>query len=213
MDRFADPTDRSFVGFVSHPVGESGESVSEDFGGLLERLCLFDYQAFMPNPVCRGLEFMLTPSQDYYPNIDARFLFLVLLSMEKSVQDLIEEDLRLHGRETKVAFYREEYLHFVKQTINRLFESNFNEENVVDLLEMTVTKLQAVWLREDMAEILSARKNWNEIDRAESHSVKRTKAERSSEKKRTNNKRNQERIDFTRRLMSGEPDYWKKSNK
>lgn len=223
LDRFADPLDSSFISFVSHPVAEHAETATEDFGGLLERLCLFDYRDFMQNPVCRGLQFMLTETKDYVPNVDARFVFIVLLSMEKSVQDLIEQDLQEHvesaksalqryQREQKLTFYRDDYLYFVKQTVNRLIESNFNQDNAENLIEMTLTKLQATWLREDMAEILSARANWSEMDRVDSLKVRRTTAERSSEKKRTNNQRNQERKEFNRRLISGDAEYWKKSN-
>jgi len=165
---------------------------------------------------------MLTPTKDYLPNVDARFIFIVLLSMERSVQDLIQQDLEEFAREAssprekrmreeKATFYREEYLHYVKQTVSRLLESNFDHRNAQDLLEMTLTKLQATWLREDMAEILSARAHWSQVDQQDSRKVRRSTAERSSEKKRTNNQRNQERKDFNRRLMSGEAEYWKKT--
>jgi hypothetical protein len=221
MDRFADPLDSSFIPFVSHPVGEYGESPREDFGGLLERLCLFDYQDFMPNPVCRGLQCMMTTTKDYVPNVDARFVFAVILSLEVSVQDLIQKDLESYAqkastplerysRESKAVFFRDEYLRFVKQTIGRLMESNFDQRNAQDLLEMTLTKLQATWVREDMAEIIAARAHWSEMDLKDSQKVRRSTAERSSEKKRTNNQRNQERKDFNRQLMSGEAEYWKK---
>ena len=169
-----------------HAVGKYGD---KDEGGLWQKITkelqikeheneYFD--SYIDNYISRMVECVCCERKDYKPDTAAGFVFLILLSTQKSVRNLIH--ITLENDQDKT-FFNDYYINYLKQVIDDILSSDFHELNTENILQIMMCKLRFVWLSKHTGEIKMAHAYWDKQTKENSRIIERSHNEKIQDKR------------------------------
>ena len=219
MDMFCKRSPQ-LVEIVYHKIGKYGK---KDLGGLWQ-LMTTEVYLFLPNCITRVVECACTPiekdsksenygenqrftsnSKNYDPDTIVGFLFLILLTTQPSIKNLVENDLK---DDQEKHFFTTYYYPYIRKMLDDVLSSDFHELNCENLLITTMSIFRRVWFSRSIGEIMNSNSFWKKLDDKTDLLTQRSRTEKVAKKRYRQDKAQKRRKFINHRRNQGIAEYW-----